>query len=583
MEFTRSPIICLLAHVDHGKTTLLDRIRGTTVAKKEAGGITQMIGASYVSKEHIDSMASDIAEKMKIKLTIPGLLFIDTPGHEAFSSLRDRGGGLADLVILLVDINQGFQPQTVESIKILKQHKTPFILAANKIDALSGWKSQKTISFLESYSKQQEYVRERLDEKLYGLMGKASEYGFDTERFDRVTDFSKQIAIVPISAKTGEGISELLMLIGGLSQKFLGARLKIADDGRGKGSVIEVKEEKGLGTTIDVIVYDGIMRKNDEIAYMTQNGVKKTRIRGLFEPNANKGGSEKYANVEEVVAAAGVKISAPDLVGVIPGSPLVVIKDFETDKMEIEKQFKKVIFDKSDEAGVVLRADSLGSVEALLRMLKQADIKVRHASVGNITRGDVISASVVANEDRFLGVVMGFNVDVLEEAEEESKDKKIQIINRDVIYKVLEDYQQWVKDEKERIKKNIMQTLTFPGKAKIVPGCIFRVSKPAIFGVEVVGGKLKKGCRIMDSKGEIIGEIREMQKEKEKVDEAKLRDELAISCEGIHIGKNADEKDILYTYMTLDEMKKWDEQITLLGDNDKEVFEEIKKILKRYF
>jgi translation initiation factor 5B len=242
MKFIRSPIICILGHVDHGKTTLLDSIRGTTVAKKEAGGITQMIGASYVPRGEIDELSKDLASKMKADLKIPGLLFIDTPGHEAFTNLRDRGGSLADLAILVVDVLQGFQPQTVESIKILKQYKTPFIIAANKIDALGGWKSHKTNSFMQSLSQQPEHIQARLDEKMYALMGKISEYGFDSERFDHVRDFTKQIAIVPISAKTKEGLSELLVLIGGLSQRFLGDRLEIDEKGRGKGSIIEVKD-----------------------------------------------------------------------------------------------------------------------------------------------------------------------------------------------------------------------------------------------------------------------------------------------------------------------------------------------------
>jgi translation initiation factor 5B len=359
MKFTRSPIICLLAHVDHGKTTLLDSIRGSAVAKKEAGGITQMIGASYVSKKTIDAVARGLAEKMKLNISIPGLLFIDTPGHEAFTNLRDRGGSLADLVILLVDINQGFQPQTVESIKILKQHKTPFLIAANKVDMLNGWKSHNTTSFLESYNKQPEHIRQRFDEKIYSIMGSVSEHGFDSERFDRVEDFTKQIGIVPISAKSKEGLSELLVLIGGLSQKFLGNRLEIDENGRGKGSIIEVKEEKGLGTTVDVIVYDGIIRKNDEIAYMTSNGIMRTKVRGLLEPNME--GKEKFLYLDDVVAAAGVKICAPGLEGAIPGSPIEVIHDFETDRADIEKQFKRFIF-QSDESGIILRADSLGSV-----------------------------------------------------------------------------------------------------------------------------------------------------------------------------------------------------------------------------
>jgi translation initiation factor 5B len=578
MKFTRSPIICLLAHVDHGKTTLLDSIRGSAVAKKEAGGITQMIGASYVSKKTIDAVARGLAEKMKLNISIPGLLFIDTPGHEAFTNLRDRGGSLADLVILLVDINQGFQPQTVESIKILKQHKTPFLIAANKVDMLNGWKSHNTTSFLESYNKQPEHIRQRFDEKIYSIMGSVSEHGFDSERFDRVEDFTKQIGIVPISAKSKEGLSELLVLIGGLSQKFLGNRLEIDENGRGKGSIIEVKEEKGLGTTVDVIVYDGIVRKNDEIAYMTSNGIMRTKVRGLLEPNME--GKEKFLYLDDVVAAAGVKICAPGLEGAIPGSPIEVIHDFETDRADIEKQFKRFIF-QSDESGIILRADSLGSVEALLRLLKEAKITVKDAAVGNITKKDVLAAG--AQNDKFLRVVLGFNVKVLPEAREESKNRKVPILYNNIIYKLIEEYQEWVKDEKDRMKKEALAKLTCPGKVKVLSGYVFRVSKPAIFGVGVLGGRIKKNYRLMNKSGEVVGQVREIQKEKEKVEEASAGDQLAISCDGIMIGKNVVEGDILYSYMTKDEIDLWNEKIDMLGEEEKELFEEMKRKLLKYF
>ncbi|NYZ73777.1 translation initiation factor IF-2 [Candidatus Micrarchaeota archaeon] len=577
MSFRRSPIICILGHVDHGKTTFLDAVRGTTVAKKEAGGITQMIGASYVPKKEIDALAKDLSQKMKLQMSIPGLLFIDTPGHEAFTNLRDRGGSLADLAILMVDINQGFQPQTIESIKILKQYKTPFVIAANKVDALSGWRSNKTTSFLESLALQPQHVQERFDEKIYGLMGKISEYGFDSERFDKVRDFSKQIAIIPISAKTKEGLSEILVLIGGLSQKFLGERLDIDERGRGKGTIIEVKEEKGLGTTLDVIIYDGVMRKNDEIAFMSANGIRRTKIRGLLEPNL--GGGEKFTFLDEVAAAAGVKIYAPDLDGAIPGSPLEVIEDFERDSAEIEAQFKSVIFQKSNEAGVVLRAESLGSVEALLRLLKDAGIPVKDAAVGNITRKDVMAASVGGEEDRFLKVVLGFNVKVLDEAWEESRGANIQIIYSDIIYRLVDDYRDWVKNEKERIKKEAIEKTTWPGRIKILDGYVFRASKPAIFGVTVLAGRVRKGYRLMNSAGEVVGEIREIQKEKEKIEEAGAGDQLAISCDGVMMGKNANVGDVLYTYMTLDEIRRWETRLTMLNEDEKALFAQIRRML----
>ncbi|HSB47859.1 MAG TPA: translation initiation factor IF-2 [Candidatus Bilamarchaeum sp.] len=581
MKFKRSPIICILGHVDHGKTTLLDSVRGTAVAKKEAGGITQMIGASYVSREDVDAIAKEIAAKMKLNMTIPGLLFIDTPGHEAFTNLRDRGGSLADLAVLVVDVSTGFQPQTIESIKILQQYKTPFIIAANKIDTVSGWKSQKTTSFLESLAQQPEHVREKLDEKIYGVMGKISEHGFDSERFDRIKDFTRQVAILPISGKTREGLSELLVLIGGLSQRFLGDRLDIDEKGRGKGSIIEVKEEKGLGTTLDVIVYDGILRKGDDIAFMTANGIKRTKIRGLLEPNI--GGKDKFAFVEEIVAAAGVKVSAPDLEGAIPGSPIEAIEDFERDKISIEAQFKSVIFERGDENGVVLRADSLGSVEALLRLLKEAGIPVRDAAVGSVGRKDVVSASVVRQNDEFLGVVLGFNVKVLDEAWEESRNSGIPVIYSDIIYRLIEEYQAWVKEKRDALKKQALEKIVWPGKIKVLNGYIFRASKPAIFGMEVIGGRMKKNYRLMNSAGEIVGEVREMQKDKDKVDEANAGDQIAISCDGVIIGKNVAEGDVLYTYMTGDEIKKWESQMHMLTEGEKQLFEEIKKPLRKYF
>ncbi|NYZ76819.1 translation initiation factor IF-2 [Candidatus Micrarchaeota archaeon] len=573
----RSPIVVMLGHVDHGKTTLLDTIRGTAVAAKEAGKITQMIGASYIRKEDITHMSAASGGRMKFDLKIPGLLFIDTPGHEAFTNLRDRGGSIADIAILVVDVMQGFQPQTLESVRILKQYKTPFVIAANKIDLINGWTDYPAASFIESYSKQPQFVKERLDDHIYGLMGKISEHGFDSERFDRIGDFSKQIAIIPVSAKTKEGLGELLMLIAGLSQKFLGEELEIDEMGRGRGSILEVKDEKGLGTTVDVILYDGLFRKNDEIIFLTQNGAKKTKIRALLEPNAS--GKEKYNYVDELVAAAGVKIVAPDLEGALPGSPVDAVTDFEENRAEIEKQFRNIIFEKKDELGVVLRADSLGSVEALVRLFEEAEVRIKSASTGKITRKEILMAEAVSADDRYYGAVLGFNVDVTEDARVEADAKKIPVIWSDIIYRLLENYNEWVKDTKEKEKSKAFKKMTWPGKIKLLAGCCFRVSKPAIFGVEVLGGKIRKGCRLMNAKGEVVGEVREMQREKEKVEEAERGTQLAISCDGIYYGKDVCEGNILYTYITKAEITQFESQPGLLSDEERLVFEEIKKLI----
>ena len=247
----RTPIVAVLGHVDHGKTSLLDRIRGSSVVSTEDGAITQHIGATVVPIEAIRKMSGSM-EKMAVK--VPGLLFIDTPGHHAFTSLRARGGALADMAILVIDINQGFQPQTIEALQILRTYRTPFVVAATKIDRIHGWRPVQGEPFLSSFSRQNDRVKELVETRLYELVGKLSEIGFSAERFDRVSDFQRNLAIVPVSAHTGEGIPELLMVMIGLAQRYMEQELGFSVDRPGIGTVLEVKEERGLGITLDVIL-----------------------------------------------------------------------------------------------------------------------------------------------------------------------------------------------------------------------------------------------------------------------------------------------------------------------------------------
>lgn len=572
----RSPIICMLGHVDHGKTSLLDAIRGSAAAKKEAGGITQMIGASYISKGSIEEIIGNLREKMKIRLDIPGILFIDTPGHEAFNNLRERGGSIADLAALVVDIKQGFQPQTVESIKILKAYKTPFVIAANKIDLVEGWKRHPTTSFLESFAKQSPWTRNNFDEEMYKLIGKLSEYGFDSERFDRITDFSKQLAIIPTSAKTGEGIGELLLVFAGLSQKFLETSLKSGVSDVGKGSILEVREEKGLGITIDVIIYEGVLRKNDDILFLTENGARSTKVRGLLEISEENG---KLQYVDEVAAAAGVKIYAPGLEGAIPGSPITVISDLEKDKEELERQLKKIIFESAD-AGVVVKADSLGSVEALLGLLKHNAVPVREAGVGKITRKDVLTAKVVAHEEKYRGAILGFNVPVTAEATAEAEENDIPIIWGNIIYEIIDRYMEWIAEEKAKERKEATERMPWPGKIKILSGCCFRVSKPAIFGVRVLEGRIKPHFRVVSKDGRVIIEIKSIQHEKETLEEAVKNAEVAISSDEPVFGKDLHEGDILYVYMTKSEIEYWKGKKEMLTAEELEILREVENIFR---
>src|SRR3989338_9244629 len=324
----RKPIITVLGHVDHGKTTFLDKIRGTAIAAREAGAITQHIGATEVPISVIRELSGELIEKYGFKIELSGLLFIDTPGHAAFTNLRKRGGSIADLAVLVVDLTQGFQPQTIEAIEILKSFKVPFIVAANKVDKIHGWASHYG-TFTNSIKAQNESVQTDLDTKVYEIVGKLYELGFQSERFDRIADFTKQIPIIPVSAKLGDGIPETLLFLAGLSQRFLEKKLTINEDDPGVGTVLEIKEEKGLGKTMDVIVYDGVLSVGDEIVVGGKSGVIKAKVRALLEPkplNEIRDPKEKFNNVKSVHAAARVKVAAPGLDQALAGSPMLVVK-----------------------------------------------------------------------------------------------------------------------------------------------------------------------------------------------------------------------------------------------------------------
>ena len=352
----RQPIVVTVGHSDHGKTTLLDKIRGTAVTSKEPGMLTQHVGASYITIDTIKKISGELLEKFNIKIEIPGLLFIDTPGHAAFISIRRRGSSIADLAILVIDVTEGIQEQTDESINILKHFKTPFVVAATKIDNIEGWIPQKTSSFLESFSKQPEWVRQRLDEKLYRIVGQLSERGFDSERFDRVSDFKKNVAIVPCSGITGEGISELLTVLSGLAQAFLKEQLEVSK-GVGRGSILEVKEVRGLGTTIDVILYDGEMKRGDWLIIGGKKPIV-TKIKALLKPPPSREIriEKQFESVDHVYAASGVKISAPDLDKAIAGSPIATVHEggkIEEIKKELQTGIEEIEFEKTGE-GIIL-------------------------------------------------------------------------------------------------------------------------------------------------------------------------------------------------------------------------------------
>lgn len=557
----RQPIVVVLGHVDHGKTSLLDRIRRTAVATKEHGGMTQHIGASIVPAEVIEAIAAPLKKIIPVKLTIPGLLFVDTPGHELFSNLRRRGGSVADFAILVVDIMEGVQPQTVEAIELLRSRRTPFVVAANKIDRIHGWKPVEGAPFTISIQQQSEQVKRALEEKVYQLVGRLYEKGISSELFSRIRDFTKQAAIVPVSAKTGEGIAELLAIIAGLVQRYMSERLRYAE-GPAKGVVLEVKEQHGLGTVIDAIIYDGVLRAGDKIALAGKEGPIVTIVRSLLMPrplDEIRAKEARFASVESVSAAAGVRIAAQGLEGALAGSPLYAIwRDDDVEKViaAIREEVKSIVV-RTENIGVVVKADTLGTLEAIVEALSREGVPVRIADVGPVTKGDVMDAAITQKMDRYLGVVLAFNVKVLPEAAEEAAASNVKIIQNSIIYQLLDEYKSWVRSERAAERARALEALVRPGKVRILPGYIFRRSDPAIVGIEVLGGIIKPGYPLMDSGGRELGRILAIKDRDKSLPEARVGASVAISIQGrILVGRHIDEGDVMYTDVPAEHAQK---------------------------
>ncbi len=582
MKKIRQPIISILAHVDHGKTTLLDYIRNSRVASKEEGGITQHIGASEVPASQCINVCGKLLKNYNISLKIPGLLFIDTPGHEAFSLLRKRGGMLADIAVLVIDINEGVMPQTKESIELLKQYKTPFVIAANKIDRINGWELEKGKSFLETLKNQRSSVQQTIDTKIYELIGQLYEYGINADRFDRISDFTKTVSIVPISALNGVGVPDLLTMIIGLSQRFLEKKLEIDEKGVGKGTVLELKNVKGLGTTLDIILYDGLVKNDDYVIIGNPEEPIITKAKALLKAKPLKDirMESKFTSIPYIVAASGFKLSANDIDDVIAGVPVRFIRKesaketLEEMKKEVQEEIDEVRII-TDDKGVVVKADTLGSLEAIINTLKAKNIPIRRAEVGPVTKKDVLYLLEV--EDKYK-VIFAFNTKTLPEADEEARKINVTIFTSGIIYSLMDMYDEYIKESEELKKREFLKEMTTPVKLNFLSEFVFRQSKPAIVGMLVVGGTLRRNTRLMNQDGVMIGSVHAIQHSGENVSEGKEGEQVAVSIDGATVGRNLKEGDVLYSFITKEEYKKLLDNKDLLKDSEKNILEEIREI-----
>ncbi len=595
----RQPIITVCGHVDHGKTSILDCFRDSSIQKNEAGGITQKISFTLYPIEQLKK-ACPLIENSGIILNIPGFLFIDTPGHAAFTNLRKRGGSLADLAILVIDINEGIKPQTAEVIQILKLNKTPFIIALNKIDNISGWrtisqsspKTEKTKvenwkldnNLQKSIELQPQNVKQIFDERYMTLIGSLNNYGFDSDLFYNIQDFTKKIALVPCSARTKEGIQELIMMICGLSQKYLENKLALGKDA--KGIILEIKKEKSTNYT-EAILYDGELSKTDEIAVANINGepmITKIRVLEEIEPLC-----AKFKPKEKVQASTGLRMQIVSKEELLPGMPFVLYKE---NKEEIKKIFKKEISEniKTENQGIIAKADSLGSLEALLLLLKQNNIPVVKAGIGNINKADIISAKANLEINELDAVIVGFNVSIDQDARlsqvrsDSSKSQikemqdKIKILTEEVIYKLIEKIIEFRAEKRKEIEKKRLMGLTTLCKLKILHQFVFRNTKPAIFGVKIEAGKLISRLNIIDDKGEKVGRIKNIQSENKPVEEAIQGMEIAVSIPGVNFERQIKDKKMLYSDISSSQFKTFKKNSDLLSNEEIKCLQEIAEI-----
>jgi len=574
----RQPIVTVCGHVDHGKTTILDCLRGTCVQEGEKGGITQKISFTLYPMNQL-KIACPLIEKSGIKLNIPGFLLIDTPGHAAFTNLRKRGGSLADLAILVIDINEGIKPQTAEVIQILKLNKTPFLIALNKIDNISGWRKNIDKPLKESIESQAMNVKQTFDERYMTLIGSLNSHGFDSDLYYNILDFTKKIALVPCSARTREGIPELVMMLCGLSQKYLSDKLKLGKEPR--GVLLEIKKEKSTNY-IEAILYDGELKKSDEIAIANFNIEKgpiitKIRILEEIEPLC-----AKFKPKESVTASTGIRMQLVEKEEVLPGMPFEI---YNNNIEDLKEKFKKEISEKiqTKSSGIIAKADSLGSLEALMFLLENQKIPVVKVGIGNINKADVISAKANIDINELDAIIVGFNVSVEEDAKELIKDqgKKIKVITEEVVYKLIESLVDWRLEKQRDIEKKRLMELTTICKLKILHQYVFRNTSPAIFGVKVEAGKLKQQIHLIDENGEKVGKIKNIQSEKKSVQEANDGMEVAVSMSGINFERVMKNKNFLYSDLGESQFKTFKKNKDLLSGNEMKTLQEIAEIKRK--
>ncbi|XP_067419653.1 eukaryotic translation initiation factor 5B [Emydura macquarii macquarii] len=592
-ENLRAPVICVLGHVDTGKTKILDKLRHTHVQDSEAGGITQQIGATNVPLEAINEQTKMVKNFDRENIKIPGMLIIDTPGHESFSNLRNRGSSLCDIAILVVDIMHGLEPQTIESINLLKAKKCPFIVALNKIDRLYDWKKSPDTDVGATLKKQKKNTKDEFEERAKAIIVEFAQQGLNAALFYENKDPRTFVSLVPTSAHTGDGMGSLIVLLVELTQTMLSKRLAQCEELRAQ--VMEVKALPGMGTTIDVILINGRLKEGDTIIVPGVEGPIVTQIRGLLLPPPMKELRVKnqYEKHKEVIAAQGVKILGKDLEKTLAGLPLLVAhKEDEIPVLKDElihelKQTLNAI--KLEEKGVYVQASTLGSLEALLEFLKTSEVPYAGINIGPVHKKDVMKASVMLEHDPQYAVILAFDVRIERDAQEMADSLGVRIFSAEIIYHLFDAFTKYRQDYKKQKQEEFKHIAVFPCKMKILPQFIFNSRDPIVMGVVVEAGQVKQGTLMcVPSKNFVeIGIVTSIEVNHKQVDVAKKGQEVCVKIEPIPgespkmYGRHFEATDILVSKISrqsIDALKDWfrDE----MQKSDWQLIVELKKVFE---
>lgn len=558
----KSPIACILGHVDTGKTKLLDKLRRTSVQLGEAGGITQQIGATYFPSSYLK-------ETCAIETKFPGLLMIDTPGHESFTNLRSRGSSMCNIAILVVDIMHSLEPQTIESIGLLKMRKTPFIVALNKIDRIYGWESEDNSSRF-NIEKQSPEAKRLFTQRLDNIVVALSEQGLNTALFNKNSNPKRVISIVPTSAISGEGIPNLFETLIDLCEKFMETKLTFRND-IFEGSVLEVKTEEGHGLTIDVIISNGTLSEGDKICVCTFDGPKVVVIKTLLIPEACRETRARpgFKSVKYIKGSRGIKIVAIGLENVVPGTSIVKIlkskgKKENEENHEIstgilsEEEAKKYLSDELDsiiksvnieEVGVHVQASTLGSLEALLSFLKDK-IPVSSIALGPIRKKDIAKTAIMHESKPEYAVMLCFDVKIDKEMSEVAKEYNVKMISADIIYHLLDSFHMYLENYYKKVKEE--NKPVHACKLLILPNCVWNKRSPIVMGVEITG-KLSLGATLITAEGMRLGKVTSIENNKKSVEIAHNGEKVSIKVETNEtprmLGRHFTETDIFYSFL----------------------------------